>query len=407
MTDVLVIGGGAAGMAAAVAAGLCGDRVTVLERMDRVGKKLLATGNGRCNLMNSGPLRYPGGAGLAQSVLERCGAEEQAAFWRFLGLSLREEDGGRVYPASGQASTVLDTLRLAMAAAQVEIITGAAVTDIRQENRGFTVMADGQLRHARRVIAAGGGCAQPKLGSDGSAWALLTGFGHRLVEARPCLTQIVTDTAPIRGLSGIRARCRVSVLDGAKPLHEESGELLFADYGVSGVCVMQCARYSAPGTVLSIDLTGGMGFGSEEDASRELCRRRGIYASLPLEQLLTGLCVPRLASCLCQAAGIRWKDRLIGSLTDREIGRLAAVMRDFRLSVRGVKGFESAQVTAGGIDVSGVSPENLESLCQPGLHICGEMLDVDGDCGGFNLMFAFGSGILAGLNGRKAPWRTV
>lgn len=407
MRDVLIVGGGAAGMAAAVAAGLCVDRVVVLERMDRVGKKLLATGNGRCNLMNTGSPRYPGGAGLAEDVLSRCGARQQAAFWRFLGLSLREEDGGRVYPASGQASTVLDTLRLAMASAGVEVVTGAAVTGIRRSGEGFTVATGDRVWRAQRVIVAGGGCAQSKLGSDGSAWGLLTALGHRLVEPRPCLTQIITDTAPIRGLSGIRARCRVAVMDGAQRLHQETGELLFADYGVSGVCVMQCARYAAPGTVLSVDLTGGMGLESVEGAAKELTRRRTMYAPLPLEQLLTGLCVPRLASCLCQAAGIRWKDRLIGSLTDREIDRLARVMGDFRLTVRGVKGFDSAQVTAGGVDVRDFSPENLESRVVPGLHVCGETLDVDGDCGGFNLMFAFGSGILAGLNGRKAPWRTL
>ena len=407
MQDVLIIGGGAAGMAAAVAAGLCGDRVTVLERMDRVGKKLLATGNGRCNLMNTGALRYPSGASLAEAVLSRCGAAEQAAFWRFLGLSLREEDGGRVYPASGQASTVLDTLRLAMASAGVEIVTGAAVTDVRHSGEGYTVTTDSRSWQARRVIVAGGGCAQSKLGSDGSAWGLLTSLGHRLVEPRPSLTQIITDTAPIRGLSGIRVRCRVAVLDGDRVLHEEAGELLFADYGVSGVCVMQCARYAAPGTVISIDLLGGMGQGSVKDAASELVRRRAMYAPLPLEQLLTGLCVPRLSSCLCQAAGLRWKDRLIGSLTDREIDRLARVMGDFRLTVRGVKGFDSAQVTAGGVDIRDIAPENLESHLLPGLHVCGETLDVDGDCGGFNLMFAFGSGILAGLNGRKAPWWTL
>ena len=407
MRDVLIVGGGAAGMAAAVAAGLCGDRVTLLERMDRVGKKLLATGNGRCNLMNSGAPRYPGGAGLAEAVLSLCGAEEQAFFWRFLGLALREEDGGRVYPASGQASTVLDTLRLAMASAGVEIVTGAAVTDIRHSDESFTVATDDRVWQARRVIVAGGGCAQPKLGSDGSVWELLTSLRHRMVEPRPCLTQIITDTAPIRGLSGIRVRCRVAVTADDRILHEETGELLFADYGVSGVCVMQCARYASPGTVLRIDLTGGMGFEGVKAAAQELTRRRGMYASLPLEQLLTGLCVPRLASCLCQAAGIRWKDRLIGSLTDREIDRLARSIADFRLVVRGVKGFDSAQVTAGGIDIRDISPETLESRIVPGLHVCGETLDVDGDCGGFNLMFAFGSGILAGLNGRKAPWRML
>ena len=407
MLDTLVIGGGAAGMAAAVAAGMCGDRVMLLERMDRVGRKLLATGNGRCNLMNTGPLRYPGGTGLAEAVLTRCGAEEQAAFWRYLGLSLREEDGGRVYPASGQASSVLDTLRLALSACQVTVETGAAVTSIKSQPDCLTVTAGERAWKARRVIVAGGGCAQPKLGSDGSVWQLMTPFGHRLIAPQPSLTQIVTDPAPIRGLSGIRVRCRVTVLDGGHALHEEKGELLFADYGVSGVCVMQCARYAAPGTILRIDLTGGMGLGSPAEAANELRRRRALYASLPLEQLLTGLCIPRLASCLCQAAGIRWKERLIQSLSDHEIDRLAHVIAAFDLTVRGVKGFDSAQVTAGGLDTGEFDPATLESRYQPGLHACGEMLDVDGDCGGYNLMFAFGSGLLAGLNGREPPWRNV
>lgn len=407
MLDTLVIGGGAAGMAAAIAAGMCGDRVAVLERMDRVGRKLLATGNGRCNLMNTGPLRYPGGSGLAEAVLSRCGVEEQAAFWQHVGLSLREEDGGRVYPASGQASSVLDALRLALAACHADIETNVAVISIHSHTDHFTVASEGRAWKTRRVVAAGGGCAQPKLGSDGSAWELLAAFGHRLITPRPSLTQIVTDAAPIRGLSGIRVRCHVAVLDGGRALHEETGELLFADYGVSGVCVMQCARYAAPGTTLRIDLTGGMGFGSAVEAAKELRRRRALYATLPLEQLLTGLCVQRLASCLCQAAGIRWKERLMQSLSDREIDRLSRAIAGFDLTVRGVRGFDSAQVTAGGLDTGGFDPATLESRYQPGLHACGEMLDVDGDCGGYNLMFAFGSGLLAGLNGRQAPWRNV
>ena len=394
-------------MAAAIAAGLCGDRVTVLERMDRVGKKLLATGNGRCNLMNIGEPRYPGGAPLALEVLARCGVGEQAAFWRFLGLSLRTEEGGRVYPASGQASTVLDALRLAMAATRVAVETGIAVSDIRPNEDGFVVTAGGRSWRAHRVIVAGGGCAQPKLGSDGSCWPLLAPLGHRLIHPRPCLTQIMTDTSPIRGLSGIRVRCCVSVMDGGKALHAESGELLFADYGVSGVCVMQCARYASPGTSLSIDLSGGMGFDTVVDIRSELLRRRTMYASMPMEQLLTGLCVPRLAACLCQAADIRWKERSIASLSGSEADRLARVLCDFRLAVRGVKGFDSAQVTAGGLEIEGFRPDTLESRFQPGLHACGEMLDVDGDCGGYNLMFAFGSGLLAGLNGRTPPWRNV
>ena len=406
MPDVLIIGGGAAGMAAAIAAGMCGERALVLERMDRVGRKLLATGNGRCNLMNTGMPRYPGGAKLAQAVLGRCGAAEQTAFWHHWGLPLRNEDGGRVYPASGQASTVLDTLRLALDATGAEIVTGVSVTAIRHDADGFTVTADGQRWQAQRVIVAGGGCAQPKLGSDGSAWALLTPFGHKLLTPRPSLTQIMTDTAPIRGLSGIRVRCRVAVLRDGETLHEESGELLFADYGVSGVCVMQCARWAEAGCELRVDLAQGMGLDGEEAAAAELRRRRAIFQGHSAEQLLTGLCVPRLASCLLKAAGIR-REEPIDRITDAAIGRLARAMTGFRLTVRGVKGFDSAQVTAGGLDTGRFDPTTMESLCQPGLHACGEMLDVDGDCGGYNLMFAFGSGLLAGLNGRQAPWRNV
>lgn len=396
MTDVVVVGGGAAGMAAAVSSARNGARTLVLERMDRVGKKLLATGNGRCNLMNVGQWRYPGGAGFAHGVLSRCGAREQERFWQELGLRLKTEEGGRVYPVSGQASTVLDTLRLAMDRLGVEVVTGVSVDGLSTTCHGFSVSTGKQVWNARRVIMAGGGCAQSKLGSDGSAWRIMTALGYRLVQPRPALVQIITDVAPIRGLSGIRAHCTLRVEDRGRMLHEETGEALFTDYGVSGVCAMQCARYAAAGGTLHLSLLAGMGLHDEQEAREELLRRRDTWLRQPLESLLTGLCVPRLASALCQKAGIRWKNRRIGSLTKEEAMSLAATMTDFRLSIKGVKGFEAAQVTAGGLDVRSFDPATMESRLHPGLYAAGEMLDVDGDCGGFNLMFAFGSGMIAG-----------
>lgn len=170
MGSVLVIGGGAAGLAAAIAAAECGDTVTVAEKMDRVGKKILATGNGRCNLMNTGAPRYPGNAAFAADVLSHCGAEAQKAFWEHLGLRLRQEEAGRVYPVSSQASSVLDALRLQLTALHVRVVTGVSITALHRENDGWTALsADGQQFRANRVIISGGGCAQPKLGSDGSA----------------------------------------------------------------------------------------------------------------------------------------------------------------------------------------------------------------------------------------------
>lgn len=393
--EIVVIGGGAAGMTAAIEAARHGAKVTLLERMDRVGKKLLATGNGRCNLMNVGEACYPGGSTFAQSVLDKCGVAEQTAFWQELGVRLRVEDGGRVYPASGQASTVLDALRLAMDNLGVEIVTGASVKDIRLGKRGFTVTADTGTWRGDRVILAGGGCAQPKLGSNGSLWSIAERLGHTLVQPRPALTQIMTDTLPIKGLSGIRVKAEVAVVKAGRVLHEESGEVLFADYGISGVCVMQCARFAEQGSVMRLNLLRGMGFENASQAEAELLRRKAAWGSQPMEKLLTGLCVPRLAGSLCMEAGIRFRDRLIGSLKESEAAALAQVLGAFDLPVKGVKGFDSAQVTAGGLDVREFDPATMASRLVPGLYAAGEMLDVDGTCGGFNLMFAFGSGLLA------------
>ncbi len=405
MGTVLVIGGGAAGLAAAIAAAECGDRVTVLERMDRVGRKILATGNGRCNLMNTGEARFPGGGVMAEAVLKRCGAVEQTRFWQHLGLRLRQEEGGRVYPVSGMASTVLDTLRLAADALGVETVTGVQVTGLFKARHGWTVMAGEQKWKAERVIVAGGGCAQPKLGSDGSCWLLLQDVGHRMVPVRPALTQIITETAPIRGLSGIRVRTEVRVTRDGSERYREQGELLFADYGVTGVCVMQCARYVEAGDILHVDLIRGMGFDGAEAFRQELHRRRQMWGSIRLKEMLTGLCVPRLAEALLRAAGIeRAGEGAVSAISPAQMERLVSGAADFTLTVRGVKGFDSAQVTAGGIAADEFDPATMASLMAPGIHAAGEVLDVDGDCGGFNLMFAFGSGILAGLNGREPHW---
>lgn len=411
MDSVIVIGGGAAGMAAAISAAMCGDEVTVLERMDRVGKKILATGNGRCNLMNMGELRFPGGTAFAEAVLGRCGAAEQKRFWEQLGLRMRQEDGGRVYPISGAASTVLDTLRQAMRTLGVKELTGVQITALKQTRSGWLVKMAAEALSAQRVIVAGGGCAQPKLGSDGSAWKLMTALGHRLVKPRPALTQVITDTEPIRGLSGVRLRTDVRITRKGVERYSESGELLFADYGLTGVCMMQCARYTEPGDVVHINMIRSLGFDNAEDFRRELQRRRALWseqnASQPVTQreLLTGLCVPKVALALLKNASVDARhDAPVAQLSSRDIDRIVHCTENFALVVKGVKEFDSAQVTAGGLATEEFDPVTLSSRMLPGLHAAGEMLDVDGDCGGFNLMFAFGSGILAGLNGRKQPW---
>ena len=401
-----IVGGGAAGLAAAVAAAACGDRVTVLERMDRVGKKLLATGNGRGNLMNGGEPRYPGGDSFAKQVLSLCGPDELRRFWSDLGLCLSEESDGRFYPLTRQASTVLDALRFRLERDGTAIETGISATALHWDNPGWCVRTDRGDRRFGRVIVCGGGMAQPKLGSNGSTYSLLESLGHTLVKPRPALTPVETDTAPIRGLSGIRVRCGVRVMRKDLCLHEERGELLFTDTGISGICAMQCARWARKGFEISIDLADGWADGEDRSLLSELDTRRSrIWKGQPAERLLTGLLPTRLAERVMSAAGLRVRDRSAESLTDAELRTLAAVLRDFRLTILGVKGFDAAQVTAGGIATDDFDPFTMESHLARGVHAAGEVLDVDGDCGGFNLMFAFSSGILAGLNGRRKEWR--
>lgn len=395
---VVLIGGGAAGMACAIQAASCGHQVTMLERMDRVGKKILATGNGRCNLMNTGDLRYPCGGAFAEKVLAVCGADAQKVFWHKLGLRMREEDDGRIYPASSQASTVLDTLRLALDTHHVTVLTDASAVSVIRSKKGFSVYtADGRQFSCDRVVIAGGGKAQPKLGSDGSALQLLASLGHTVHPCLPALTALNCDQKSLAGLSGIRVKARVSISCNGRSVHSEAGEVLFTDTGLSGVCIMNCSGYVVPGcSAIHMDLLPSFGLRDAQDAAEELHRRRSALGAQPMEQLLTGLCVPRLASALCKKAGIRWKERFCRELTEAELSSLTRTICDFSVPVLSLRGFEQAQVTRGGAACEEFDAHTMQSRLVPGLYAAGEVLDVDGECGGYNLMFAFGSGILAG-----------
>ena len=391
---VLVVGGGAAGLTAAICAVRQGAKVTVLEKMDRVGKKILATGNGRCNVMNVGPLRYHGGEAFAREVLAHADAHRVAAFFDSLGLSLREEEEGRVYPASGLASSVLDVLRLGCARHGVETVCGAPVSRVEKLPGGWTVFAGDKRYTADAVIVAGGGKAAPKLGSDGSAYALLTSQGHRLIAPRPAITQLKTETEPIRGLNGIRAQAEIWLARGDLILAREKGEILFTEYGVSGVAAMQLAR-DAAGAALHICLLPAVN-GKESDLVPALLRRVELFFDAPLEQFFSGWLHARLGMALMKRAGIGPLSRPCASLSSKEISVLASLITDFQLAITGVQGFDSAQVTAGGIDTRDFDPGTMGSRLAPGLYAAGEVLDVDGACGGFNLLFAWAGGILAG-----------
>lgn len=379
-----VIGGGAAGLCAAIAASEKGDSVALFERMDRVGKKILATGNGRCNLLNVGEPRYGEANGFVKRALSVFSCAELISFFERLGLTLREEGEGRVYPATGQAATVLNVLLKAIERQKVSVRLSTPVSALQKKDTGFWVNGE----PFDKVIAAGGGMAQNKLGSNGSCYPLLAALGHPIVPPVPSLTPLETGREHLRGLSGLRIKADVSLKKEGRVLAMETGELLFTDYGVSGVCVMQLSRAFEEGATLHIDLRRTMNI--DCDCFDFFKKRRKTLSGIAAGDFLTGLFATPLARVIASRA-------TLSDLSDAALLRLAHVVTDFALPDIRLRGFDFAQVTRGGIALSSIRPETMASTLVNHLHAAGEVLDVDGDCGGFNLMFAFISGLIAGF----------
>ena len=402
--DVGIIGGGASGIAAAIAAGRNGEHAVLLESMEQIGKKLLATGNGRCNLINSGKPVYYGDPAFAAQVLGEDPVGELSAFWHRMGLCLRYDPENRGYPCTGMAATVLDVLKAEMKRLPVEIRTASPVTGIRKSGARFLIQRErGESIPARRIIIATGGAAQPRLGGNRKAWPWLQAFGHRMTDPRPSLVPLKTDSRTISGLAGLRVRGKIRLETDDRVLHTERGELLFTEYGVSGICVMQCSRFlpETGDAILRINLTDGL-FSSRSDLITELRRRRERLGDEEPTDLLRGLCAAKLGYAVCKQAGMALRGEKNRSLTDRQIEQIAESLTGYTIRITGTGGFEKAQVMAGGAECSEFDPQNMESLKCSGLHVTGELLNVDGDCGGFNLMFAFLSGIRAGENRRQS-----
>lgn len=402
MNQIIVVGAGASGMAAAICAAEQGAKVTVLEKNTKPGKKLLATGNGRCNLCNVSAPRYYGQTDFALKVLSNMSAARMLGTLERWGLATVQEDGGRVYPASGQAQTVMDVLSVKMAETGVRLVTESEVTGISCAQGMFSVETVNGQYTADKCILSTGGLAGGRLGCELSSYDLPVSQGHRLNRLSPALTPLMTDRAAVRGLAGLRVPAIVTLMSGKTPISASQGEILFADYGISGICVMQLASdteealRTSSDVWLNVDFSPLIGLCKREYRRLELSeltdRTEQIRALLNRrlrliapQNLLTGL----LPGALCR--------RLEGTRP----GELPYLLTHFPLTIKGVRSFENAQVTHGGIDTRDVDPNTMQSARCPGLYLTGEVLDVDGDCGGFNLLFAFSSGMLAGSNAAK------
>lgn len=402
---VLIVGGGASGMMAAIAAARSGVEVTVLEQLNRVGKKLLATGNGRCNLTNvdiSIDRYHSSYPEFPKEALSQFGYDETIAFFEELGIAHKVEELGKVFPYSDQASSVLDVMRWEMESLGVKERVDCEVISINPLKKGFAlVLKNNEQLSADAVILATGGKASPNLGSTGSGYILARKLGHSVTTTFPSLVQLNLNAPFLRALKGIKFIGSAAIYDGEDCLRRDEGEILFTDYGISGPPIFQLSRFAGELLIknrrpaLIVDMFPEL---TEAQIKEALGIRFGCRPSKSVEFSLVGMLNKRLIPTVLREAGITDLSRKCGSISQAERASLAALLKSWSFQVTGTQSWMQAQVTAGGVDVKEVNPKTMESRLIHGLYLCGELLDVDGDCGGFNLQWAWSSGHCAGVN---------
>lgn len=402
--DIAVIGGGASGMTAAITAARAGCRVVVLEAGPRVGRKLLATGNGRCNLSHAGftLANYHGShPHFAASALERFDEASTLAWWRDLGLEIVTDDRDRYYPASLQAQAVLDLLRLGLDEAGATVVTDARVTGLTHDGLTFRLHCGSAIYAASAVIMAAGGQASPKLGGCRDGCDLMKTLGHAVVVARPGIVQLECRMETLAAAAGLKRQALVSFYNKeGKRLVQGQGELLLTKYGLSGPAALE----PSAAVVRALEagpVTARINFFPEKSAQAltdAFAARLKAHPDRTGDQFFLGLLPRMLGHCALRACGLDGRQ----PLTAKQARHLARILAAWPLTVTGPRGFDNAQVTLGGLDCADFDPKSLASWIVPGLFACGEVLDVDGDCGGYNLQWAWSSGRLAGQS--AAAW---
>ena len=399
---IAVIGGGAAGMMSAIRAARAGAQVVIYERHDRVGKKILSTGNGKCNFSNEKmdvDCYYGSGRALVNVIYETFGVRETKEFFMKLGMQIKDRDG-YLYPASGQASTVLDVLRYELERLSVRVHTGQQVVDIAVEQSGLTVETrDHGKEKYDAVILACGGKAAPKTGSDGQGFLLAKKLGHRIIPTVPALVALRCEENFYKRVAGVRCDAKLTLYIDGQPVRIEQGELQWTDYGISGIPVFQLSREAAYAlqerrtVAVKIDLMPELGE-DDDSYSRFWAERWERQGGQTMEQFVTGLVNKKLSLFFLKIAGIKETEKA-GDIALSRRKKLEELYRSFTVKVHGTNTFDQAQVCAGGVDCREVT-DTLESRIVAGLYFVGEILDIDGVCGGYNLQWAWSSGTVAG-----------
>lgn len=403
--DIAVIGGGASGLMAAISAAREAKllnkklKICIIEGNPRVGKKILVTGNGRCNFTNENikEENFHGESTLAYKIYSEFSNSDTTEFFRSIGLFPKSDFAGRIYPMSSQATAVLDALRCEAARLEIEEIIDTKVNSIHKKGDSFVL--NGSIC-ARKCIIATGGKAAPVQGSDGSGYELVRSLGVKITPLHPALTALMCDNFT-KALKGIRAQGTVSIRCAGKLLAQDTGEIQYTDYGLSGIPSMQVSRFAAKAlyekkadVFAVVDSCPSL---TEEELKRILLELLEKNPAMPGELLLAGLLPKRLGITLLSECSVNCSKE-IGKIHPAVTEKIVQAVKRNKYKVSSVRGFSDAQVTSGGIPAFEIDPDTLGLKKAKGIYVSGEIIDVDGDCGGYNLQWAWSSGYVAGLN---------
>ena len=401
MKKVIIIGGGASGLFAAIAAKRHGADVTIIERNNKLGKKILATGNGRCNFTNvdAESIHYNNPT-FVQSVFEQFSPEETLLFFKSLGITPKIEDLGKTYPLSEQASSITDVLIYEVKRLGIEVIYETVILSAHKESKGFVLYDQkGETYFCDKLILATGGLALPQSGSDGTGYQIAKDLGHQITTLFPALVKLKLDSQYLKQLDGVKFPGYVTLMHNQMPVQTEFGDILFTKYGISGPTILQLSREA--NKLLSQNETVYVDVKLVSELTEEAIYQRLIeLKNLPVELALLGLINRKIVSVVLKDCHLM-PEVQINQLKPAQIRLLSKTLSSMKFKVTGSKGYEEAQVTAGGVNCHEINPITLESNKAIGLHFCGEVMDIDGLCGGYNLQWAWSSGYIAGLHASK------
>lgn len=406
--EIIVVGGGASGITASIVCRDNGNDVAILEGQNRIGKKILTTGNGRCNLTNKfiNMNRYHSeNRNFFENTLKNFSTENTLNFFSSLGLPLAELDEGKMYPLSLQASSVLDVFRFALEDRNIPVYLDTKVKEVIKTKNGFKLITNTETTfECSKLIFATGGMSAANTGSDGSGYSVLSGLGHTIIKPVPALVQLKLSYKNLKAISGVKFDGTIGIYVNNELMREEFGEILFTDYGISGPPVLQLSRIASKAlmhkhkVLLKVDLMPSY---DVEDLEEFLENHWGTFSYRSVSNSLIGILNKKLIPIVLKESGINDIHKPCYELDWNEKKSLYETLKAWRFEAYDTNSFASSQVTAGGVDTREVDDATLESKVNKNLFLCGEVLDVDGDCGGFNLQWAWSSGYMAAINACK------